>query len=36
MGLLYIIMGFCLLGLALGGALHPRIRRLDDEVPDLV
>ena len=36
MGLLSIVMGLCLLGVALGGALHPRIRRLDDEVPDVV
>jgi MFS transporter, DHA3 family, macrolide efflux protein len=33
-GLLYIVMGLCLLGVAAAGALSPAIRRLEEIVPD--
>lgn len=35
MGLLHSIAGICLFGVALSGALQPRIRRLETEIPDV-
>jgi MFS transporter, DHA3 family, macrolide efflux protein len=34
MGLMMIVMGVCLIGTAPLGRLFPRVRRLEDELPD--
>ncbi len=35
-GLMYLIFGFCVLGLAVWGFLNPRLNRLDEELPDML
>jgi hypothetical protein len=34
-GLLFIVMGVIKITVTLGGYLHPRIRRVEDELPDV-